>query len=132
MLTEVVGEMEYLRVREQKLRDTNESTNTRVKWFGFGTTFLLIGLWGWQIMYLRAYFRCVSLPARLLFLPWASTNTFQLQASYLSSPTTSIERALLGSTTTNVILSGRTGPFLRFAGPNGTSTFFTYFYLIYT
>ncbi|OIW31487.1 hypothetical protein CONLIGDRAFT_571527 [Coniochaeta ligniaria NRRL 30616] len=57
MVAEVVGEMDYLRTREQKLRDTNESTNTRVKWFGWGTTFLLIGLWGWQIMYLRAYFR---------------------------------------------------------------------------
>jgi hypothetical protein len=51
--------MEYLRIREQKLRDTNESTNTRVKWFGFMTTFLLIALWAWQIMYLRAYFRWV-------------------------------------------------------------------------
>ncbi|EON99915.1 putative endoplasmic reticulum vesicle protein 25 protein [Phaeoacremonium minimum UCRPA7] len=57
LTAEVVSEMDYLRAREQKLRDTNESTNTRVKWFGFGTTFLLIALWGWQIMYLRAYFR---------------------------------------------------------------------------
>lgn len=57
MVAEVVSEMDYLRTREQKLRDTNESTNNRVKWFGFGTTFLLLGLWGWQIMYLRAYFR---------------------------------------------------------------------------
>ncbi|KAL8393031.1 hypothetical protein RB595_003003 [Gaeumannomyces hyphopodioides] len=57
MVAEIVNEMDYLRVREQKLRDTNESTNTRVKWFGMLTTFLLIGLWGWQIMYLRAYFR---------------------------------------------------------------------------
>ncbi len=57
MVEEIVGEMDYLRLREQKLRDTNESTNTRVKWFGFGTTFLLIALWVWQIMYLRAYFR---------------------------------------------------------------------------
>ncbi|XXH03777.1 Succinate dehydrogenase assembly factor 2 mitochondrial [Hypoxylon texense] len=56
-IAEIVREMDYLRGREQKLRDTNESTNTRVKWFGIGTTFLLIGLWGWQIMYLRAYFR---------------------------------------------------------------------------
>lgn len=62
MVTEIVGEMDYLRIREQKLRDTNESTNTRVKWFGFATTFLLIGLWGWQIMYLRAYFRWVPQP----------------------------------------------------------------------
>lgn len=61
MVAEVVGEMDYLRVREQKLRDTNESTNTRVKWFGFGTTSLLIGIWGWQILYLRAYFRWVPL-----------------------------------------------------------------------
>ncbi|KAK5658577.1 hypothetical protein OQA88_1970 [Cercophora sp. LCS_1] len=57
MVAEVVSEMDYLRGREQKLRDTNESTNTRVKWFGFMTTFLLIALWAWQIMYLRAYFR---------------------------------------------------------------------------
>ncbi|ORY65423.1 emp24/gp25L/p24 family/GOLD-domain-containing protein [Pseudomassariella vexata] len=57
MIQEIVSEMDYLRSREQKLRDTNESTNTRVKWFGIGTTMLLIGLWGWQIMYLRAYFR---------------------------------------------------------------------------
>jgi hypothetical protein len=62
LVAEVVGEMDYLRVREQKLRDTNESTNTRVKWFGFGTTFLLIALWAWQIMYLRAYFRSVPPP----------------------------------------------------------------------
>ena len=57
LVAEVVTEMDYLRTREQKLRDTNESTNTRVKWFGLGTTFLLVALWGWQILYLRAYFR---------------------------------------------------------------------------
>jgi hypothetical protein len=57
MVAEIVNEMDYLRTREQTLRDTNESTNNRVKWFGFATTFLLIGLWAWQIMYLRAYFR---------------------------------------------------------------------------
>lgn len=57
LTAEVVAEMDYLRKREQKLRDTNESTNTRVKWFGIATTCLLVGLWGWQIMYLRAYFR---------------------------------------------------------------------------
>ncbi|KAI0387057.1 emp24/gp25L/p24 family/GOLD-domain-containing protein [Hypomontagnella monticulosa] len=56
-IADIVREMDYLRAREQKLRDTNESTNTRVKWFGIGTTMLLVGLWGWQIMYLRAYFR---------------------------------------------------------------------------
>ncbi|UKZ57595.1 vesicle coat component [Trichoderma virens] len=57
LTAEVVHEMDYLRQREQKLRDTNESTNNRVKWFGVGTTWLLVILWAWQIMYLRAYFR---------------------------------------------------------------------------
>jgi emp24/gp25L/p24 family/GOLD len=56
-VNEIVGEMEYLRGREQKLRDTNESTNERVKWFAFGTMGMLVGLGAWQIVYLRAYFR---------------------------------------------------------------------------
>lgn len=59
MVQEIVQEMDYLRGREQKLRDTNESTNTRVKWFAFGTMGMLVALGVWQIMYLRAYFRYV-------------------------------------------------------------------------
>lgn len=57
IVQEIVNEMEYLRSREQKLRDTNESTNNRVKWFGFGTIGMLVSLGAWQIVYLRAYFR---------------------------------------------------------------------------
>ncbi len=80
-MEEIVGEMDYLRHREVKLRDTNESTNTRVKWFGFGTTFLLIGLWAWQIMYLRAYFR-YDPPAPSLMSASVLTN-YQIQTSHL-------------------------------------------------
>jgi len=57
LVAEIVTEMEYLRGREQKLRDTNESTNNRVKWFAFGTMGMLIALGAWQVVYLRAYFR---------------------------------------------------------------------------
>ncbi|KZF18956.1 hypothetical protein L228DRAFT_225097 [Xylona heveae TC161] len=57
LVGEIVQEMEYLRSREQRLRDTNESTNERVKWFAFGTMGMLVGLGAWQIVYLRAYFR---------------------------------------------------------------------------
>jgi hypothetical protein len=57
MVAEIVAEMDYLRTREQKLRDTNESTNTRVKWFAFGTMGMLVALGAWQVIYLRAYFR---------------------------------------------------------------------------
>ena len=54
---EVVDDYDFLRTREMKLRDTNESTNERVKWFAIGTTGMLIALGVWQILYLRAYFR---------------------------------------------------------------------------
>ncbi|KAF2635393.1 hypothetical protein P280DRAFT_411629 [Massarina eburnea CBS 473.64] len=54
---EIVSEMDYLRGREQKLRDTNESTNERVKWFALCTMGMLVGLGAWQVIYLRAYFR---------------------------------------------------------------------------
>ncbi|KAF2193502.1 hypothetical protein K469DRAFT_712268 [Zopfia rhizophila CBS 207.26] len=57
LVGEIVTEMDYLRGREQKLRDTNESTNERVKWFAFGTMGMLVGLGAWQVVYLRAYFR---------------------------------------------------------------------------
>jgi len=56
-VNEIVQELEYLRMREQKLRDTNESTNERVKWFAFGTMGMLVGLGAWQVVYLRSYFR---------------------------------------------------------------------------
>ncbi|USW53795.1 Putative transmembrane emp24 domain-containing protein [Septoria linicola] len=54
---EIVDELDYLRGREMKLRDTNESTNERVKWFAIGTMGMLMALGIWQIVYLRAYFR---------------------------------------------------------------------------
>jgi len=57
VVAEIVDEMDYLRGREQKLRDTNESTNERVKWFAFGTMGVLVALGAWQVVYLRAYFR---------------------------------------------------------------------------
>jgi hypothetical protein len=73
--------MEYLRHREVKLRDTNESTNERVKWFAIGTMAILVALGGWQIVYLRAYFRFVP---RFNHLGRTETHVdFQIQASNL-------------------------------------------------
>ena len=68
LVGEIVSEMDYLRSREQKLRDTNESTNERVKWFAFGTMGMLVGLGAWQVVYLRAYFRYVP-SARSVLIP---------------------------------------------------------------
>ncbi|KAK2791048.1 vesicle coat component [Onygenales sp. PD_10] len=71
MVGEIVMEMDYMRIREQKLRDTNESTNERVKWFAFGTMGMLVGLGAWQVVYLRAYFRIGK-----EFLPMATPQLF--------------------------------------------------------
>jgi len=79
---EIVQEMDYLREREQKLRDTNESTNERVKWFAIGTMGMLIGLGVWQVIYLRAYFRYVLSSCRRARL---ILKSFQVQASYMKS-----------------------------------------------
>ncbi|ODV85118.1 hypothetical protein CANARDRAFT_7771 [[Candida] arabinofermentans NRRL YB-2248] len=57
MIEEVSGELDYLVRREERLRDTNESTNRRVRNFSFVISLVLIGLGLWQVYYLRNYFR---------------------------------------------------------------------------
>lgn len=54
---EIVGELEYLKAREERLRDTNESTNRRVRNFSICTILALVAFGSWQITYLRNYFK---------------------------------------------------------------------------
>lgn len=79
LVAEIVNEMEYLRAREQRMRDTNESTNERVKWFAIGTMGMLVGLGAWQVIYLRAYFRWVNPISLVLFLFQTSRESGLLQ-----------------------------------------------------
>ncbi|CAN3373186.1 hypothetical protein DIURU_001161 [Diutina rugosa] len=57
MLREISDELSYLKLREERMRNTNESTNSRVKWFSVLIILALIGLGVWQIQYLRTYFK---------------------------------------------------------------------------
>ncbi|CAN3359667.1 endoplasmic reticulum vesicle protein 25 [Diutina catenulata] len=57
MLGEIQNQMHYLKLREERMRDTNESTNSRVKWFSIFIIMALVGLGVWQIQYLRHYFK---------------------------------------------------------------------------
>jgi hypothetical protein len=82
LVAEIVNEMEYLRQREQKLRDTNESTNERVKWFAFGTMGMLVGLGAWQVVYLRAYFRFVPVDEGL-FEDWTDVFVCLCRSKHL-------------------------------------------------
>ncbi|CCJ30324.1 unnamed protein product [Pneumocystis jirovecii] len=54
---EIANEMEYLQVREQKMRDINESTNDRVKFYGLGFMISLVILGICEIIYLRRFFQ---------------------------------------------------------------------------
>ncbi|OLL23993.1 Endoplasmic reticulum vesicle protein 25 [Neolecta irregularis DAH-3] len=54
---EIVDTLAYMRSRELKLRNTNESTNQRVKFFGFVSMSVLIAVGIWQVIYLRTYFK---------------------------------------------------------------------------
>ena len=59
---EIHEEQLYMRRREEEMRDTNESTNSRLKWFSTSTIVVVSILGGWQIVYLRSYFRAKNLP----------------------------------------------------------------------
>ncbi|SCU88929.1 LAMI_0D11826g1_1 [Lachancea mirantina] len=54
---EIVDELNYLKAREERLRDTNESTNRRVRNFSILVIVVLVSLGAWQINYLRNYFK---------------------------------------------------------------------------
>eukprot|EP00743_Colponemidia_sp_Colp-15_P001882 GILK01002051.1.p1 GENE.GILK01002051.1~~GILK01002051.1.p1 ORF type:complete len:217 (-),score=33.85 GILK01002051.1:75-686(-) len=51
----------YLREREETMRNTNESTHTRVIFFSLFTIFVLLGLGVWQMYYLKSFFRTKKL-----------------------------------------------------------------------
>ncbi|CAD6638860.1 XXYS1_4_G0024790.mRNA.1.CDS.1 [Saccharomyces cerevisiae] len=54
---EIVDELTYLKNREERLRDTNESTNRRVRNFSILVIFVLSSLGVWQVNYLKNYFK---------------------------------------------------------------------------
>ncbi|KAF8944807.1 vesicle coat component, partial [Haplosporangium bisporale] len=57
MVKEILDNMEVLQAREEKMRNTNESTNARVQWFSTLTMVILVTLGLWQIFYLKRFFR---------------------------------------------------------------------------
>lgn len=56
VLQGVRKEMLLLKEREANMRDTNESTNTRVTIFSFASVAIMSSLGLWQIFYLKKYF----------------------------------------------------------------------------
>lgn len=57
----IVKDFAYMRQREAEMRDTNESTNTRVLYFSIFSMCCLLGLATWQVLYLRRFFKAKKL-----------------------------------------------------------------------
>jgi len=57
----IVQDFAYMRTREEEMRDTNESTNSRVLYFSVFSMLCLLGLATWQVLYLRKFFKSKKL-----------------------------------------------------------------------
>lgn len=57
----IVNDFAYMRAREEEMRDTNESTHSRVLYFSVFSMCCLLGLATWQVLYLRRYFKAKKL-----------------------------------------------------------------------
>ncbi|CAG9812559.1 unnamed protein product [Phaedon cochleariae] len=57
----IVHDFSIMRKREEEMRDTNESTNSRVLYFSIFSMCCLLGLATWQVLYLRTYFKAKKL-----------------------------------------------------------------------
>ncbi|XP_067008640.1 transmembrane emp24 domain-containing protein bai isoform X1 [Anabrus simplex] len=57
----IVQDFSQMRKREEEMRDTNESTNSRVLYFSIFSMCCLLGLATWQVMYLRSFFKAKKL-----------------------------------------------------------------------
>ncbi|PSN53479.1 Transmembrane emp24 domain-containing protein bai [Blattella germanica] len=57
----IVQDFSQMRKREEEMRDTNESTNSRVLYFSIFSMCCLLGLATWQVLYLRRFFKAKKL-----------------------------------------------------------------------
>ncbi|XP_012255316.1 transmembrane emp24 domain-containing protein bai [Athalia rosae] len=57
----IVQDFSRMRKSEEEMRDTNESTNSRVLYFSIFSMCCLLGLATWQVLYLRRFFKAKKL-----------------------------------------------------------------------
>lgn len=56
-VADILNDLKYMSRREEKMRNTNESTNARVMWLSVVYVCVLVSLGIWQIFYLKRYFQ---------------------------------------------------------------------------
>ncbi|KAE9417808.1 hypothetical protein Angca_003228 [Angiostrongylus cantonensis] len=58
---QIVKDFSFMRQREEEMRNTNESTNSRVLYLSIFSMLCLLALAFWQVMFLRNYFKSKKL-----------------------------------------------------------------------
>lgn len=58
---QIVKDFSFMRQREEEMRNTNESTNSRVLYLSIFSMLCLLALAVWQVMFLRNYFKSKKL-----------------------------------------------------------------------
>lgn len=57
MTNSIIEDFAHLKRRESEMQDTNASTSNRIFWQTVISIIVVLGLAGWQVMYLRQFFR---------------------------------------------------------------------------
>ena len=57
----IVNAFTYMKEREEQMRSTNESTNSKVLYFSIFSMMCLAGLATWQVLYLKKFFKSKKL-----------------------------------------------------------------------
>merc|ERR1712088_26926 len=58
---QITKEQNYQRYREERFRQTSESTNHRVLWWSLGQTCILVLMGAWQMRHLKSFFEAKKL-----------------------------------------------------------------------
>jgi hypothetical protein len=58
---QITKEQNYQRYREERFRQTSESTNSRVLWWSLGQTCILSVMGAWQMRHLKTFFEAKKL-----------------------------------------------------------------------
>ncbi|KAI1719126.1 emp24/gp25L/p24 family/GOLD domain-containing protein [Ditylenchus destructor] len=58
---QITKEQNYQRYREERFRQTSESTNSRVLWWSIGQTIVLLATGAWQMRHLKGFFEAKKL-----------------------------------------------------------------------
>uniref|UniRef100_A0A336MSZ2 CSON006618 protein n=1 Tax=Culicoides sonorensis TaxID=179676 RepID=A0A336MSZ2_CULSO len=83
----ITKEQNYQRYREERFRQTSESTNQRVLWWSVAQTFVLVSMGFWQMRHLKSFFEAKKLISSYKIVIFIGTN-FNEGSTPMAAPRT--------------------------------------------